>query len=593
MPFTAKDAQKHTEKATTAKLRRKWYKVANSVLKKCLDDGGSDETCAPAAIIRANGVIAQAVETEVLMPEKQNITEVTKTVDGKSFPASDFLVVEDAESPSTWHLQVKKNGTPDRGLAGAAWAALFSPGGHRGNKYAGPSKEEAGRKLRALYTAEEWDMPTEETESEPANPTTEGDATIAGAAIKPVREIEGDVDDFGRKIRDSFEHAFAPESQWRTGMEQTLYARNILYEDPDLGNTIIVSDTVTAGIYAVDYTYDSDGVKFALRNEWRKVRQKWEIIEPKQDAPPVEAAETFAESDAPILKLVEQETPTDRRAPLEMLVALIGVGAGNKRDNHYYTEALLERDGHVFEGLTMHTVDHREDQRSEGTDVSTVKEVLGVKTVEGKKFLTARVIAYDPGFCEKTRNRATAGQLGKLQCSILAGGEAKPGKIGEEDFNIVQRITEGRFVDWVTRSGAQGHVLQLTESAAEPEEIEPEPEPIPLDEAEAQPVILSEDAPDIQPVITEVVQPLALAEVIAALGKTNLPAASVATIAGASYTDLSEVQVAVAAEVTRLKAAGSGQPLGPTAPPPKPKTKTLSGLQAELQAVNRKWTGGI
>ncbi len=82
-----------------------------------------------------------------------------KTVDGKKYPASDFLVAEDSQSPSTWHLQVSRNGKPDRGLAGAAWAALFSPGGHRGNKYAGPGKAEAGKKLRAFYKRQGWEEP--------------------------------------------------------------------------------------------------------------------------------------------------------------------------------------------------------------------------------------------------------------------------------------------------------------------------------------------------------------------------------------------------------------------------------------------------
>lgn len=88
-----------------------------------------------------------------------------KTVDGKKYPASDFLVAEDPDSPSTWHLQIKRNGKPDRGLAGAAWAALFSPGGHRGNKYAGPGKEAAGKKLRALYKAEDWELPGDDKEA--------------------------------------------------------------------------------------------------------------------------------------------------------------------------------------------------------------------------------------------------------------------------------------------------------------------------------------------------------------------------------------------------------------------------------------------
>lgn len=82
-----------------------------------------------------------------------------KTVGGKKFPAGDFLVVEDPQSPTTWHLQVKRNGTPNRGLAGAAWAALFSPQGHRGNRYGGPSTGAAKKKLRALYKAQGWETP--------------------------------------------------------------------------------------------------------------------------------------------------------------------------------------------------------------------------------------------------------------------------------------------------------------------------------------------------------------------------------------------------------------------------------------------------
>jgi hypothetical protein len=75
-----------------------------------------------------------------------------KTVDGEKYPASDFLVADG--SPSEWHLQVKRHGTPDHGLMGAAKAALTSPGGHRGNKYEGPNKTEAIARLKRLYAAE-------------------------------------------------------------------------------------------------------------------------------------------------------------------------------------------------------------------------------------------------------------------------------------------------------------------------------------------------------------------------------------------------------------------------------------------------------
>lgn len=104
---------------------------------------------------------------EEMMKQNALVEEAkTKTVGGESYPSSDFLVVEDASEPSTWHLQVKKHGKPDHGLMGAAKAALTSPGGHRGNKYGGPNKEEAIRKLKALYKAEGMDWGDEEKKSE-------------------------------------------------------------------------------------------------------------------------------------------------------------------------------------------------------------------------------------------------------------------------------------------------------------------------------------------------------------------------------------------------------------------------------------------
>lgn len=71
----------------------------------------------------------------------------------------DYLVVEDPEKSSTWHLQVSVNGKPDHRLMGAAWAALHE--GYRGNVYQGPNKAEALRKLIALYKREKMPIPGE------------------------------------------------------------------------------------------------------------------------------------------------------------------------------------------------------------------------------------------------------------------------------------------------------------------------------------------------------------------------------------------------------------------------------------------------
>jgi hypothetical protein len=91
------------------------------------------------------------------------VEEATKTEGGCSHPASHYLVVEDAQKPSTWHLKVKDcSGKVDTRLLGAAKAALTV--GYRGNKYAGPNKEEALAKLKRLYKSAglEWKADLEE-----------------------------------------------------------------------------------------------------------------------------------------------------------------------------------------------------------------------------------------------------------------------------------------------------------------------------------------------------------------------------------------------------------------------------------------------
>lgn len=86
--------------------------------------------------------------------------KVVKTVDGKPRPASDFLVVVDPQKPSTWHLPVKRNGKPDHNLMGAAHGALMNPNYRGGKPYAGPNKQEAITKLKALYKSEGMPWPS-------------------------------------------------------------------------------------------------------------------------------------------------------------------------------------------------------------------------------------------------------------------------------------------------------------------------------------------------------------------------------------------------------------------------------------------------
>ena len=109
-----------------------------------------------------------------------------KTVGGESYPSSDFLVVEDSDKPSTWHLQVKKHGKPDHGLMGAAMAALTS--NHRGHAYSGPNKGGALAKLKHLYSSENMDYEKAKSEVEKS---MANEAEVNSVTTEPIEQVSG------------------------------------------------------------------------------------------------------------------------------------------------------------------------------------------------------------------------------------------------------------------------------------------------------------------------------------------------------------------------------------------------------------------
>jgi hypothetical protein len=89
---------------------------------------------------------------------------IKKEPDGEH-PASHYLVVDNPQLVTTWHMLYKNpDGTINHRYMGAAWAALH--GGYRGNKYEGPAKRDAIAKLTKLYEGEKMMTPTERMNSE-------------------------------------------------------------------------------------------------------------------------------------------------------------------------------------------------------------------------------------------------------------------------------------------------------------------------------------------------------------------------------------------------------------------------------------------
>ncbi len=82
MPFTIADVKKH-KKGLTSKQEEQWVAVANSVLNKCIGQGGVDATCAPSAIRQANGVVGNSIIVQTIKNENYTIRHTTHQ--GKPF----------------------------------------------------------------------------------------------------------------------------------------------------------------------------------------------------------------------------------------------------------------------------------------------------------------------------------------------------------------------------------------------------------------------------------------------------------------------------------------------------------------------------
>lgn len=61
MPFTISDVEKH-KKGLSDSQKRQWVEIANSVLNKCISDGGTESSCDGSAIRQANGAVNNNME---------------------------------------------------------------------------------------------------------------------------------------------------------------------------------------------------------------------------------------------------------------------------------------------------------------------------------------------------------------------------------------------------------------------------------------------------------------------------------------------------------------------------------------------------
>ena len=312
------------------------------------------------------------------------------------------------------------------------------------------------------------------------------------------------------------------------------------------------------------------------------------------DADPIEtAAERFSEAGGDIVD-VEMIEGAGNDAPLYLDVAIIRPGWGNTRDNFYYSREMLRKYAENFVGAKMYETDHREEEKSTRTWVSTVKEIKGYRE-DGAPI--ARVAIHDPDFAQRARNLKETGVLTKLECSILASGKARPNF--EQDGRkgrFVETIDRVSAVDWVTRAGAGGHAIDIAENDTNGEIM---PKEITPPKNQNAPVITQEDAapPKSEPEQVNMqeqdaspVPPVFLSEsqVSLTLGVVGLPEASVERLQGRQYASLQELTQAITAEkeyVGKLTGAGKVFGMGETSiPEPTPSPVIMT----EVAQVHRR-----
>lgn len=568
MPWRVADVDKHM-KGLTRKEKRAWANVANSVLKSCQKKGGAN--CDEKAIQQANGVLSR--QKERYMAELKVAEAKIKKVGSLSLPASAFLVVEDTDKIATWHLPVKDaKGKPDHKMMAAAYSALLK-------NYKGPKKAEALAKLKKLYQDEAIELPSEEAAEAIAAELAEwyGD-------VYPSYYVSPDILSF-----DQLEDAEDANEVMRQVQDLTdkffTLTRNIIYSSE--------TDKL-AGMRSLTSEY-MDRLGMILEGEAEEAPDDTADSQPEMDEAETRSntdesmseGEKLSEAEAgQIVSLSEMPTQGD---VLRLDIAIIRPGWGNKADRHYYPGEMLQQYAERFVNAKMYETDHRQEEKSTRTWVSTVTEIVGF-TEDGAPI--GRVVVHDPGFAERLRNLSSAGLLEKMECSILAMGKATPFEMDGIKGKKVTEITDVESVDWVTRAGAGGKALNIAESEGgkvmedNQEDIEGtvDKEPI-TDVAENnQDDLATPDAPD----------SLEEAEVIRIVNESVLPVVSRQRLIGVQYPDEKVLQEAIAAEVTYLKeATGSGQVfgLGETQKPEK-KSYNPEAVAEAAERVNKKYFGG-
>lgn len=510
MPFTVDSPDLPSNvKVLDAELKAQWVEVFNSVFAKCQEDGGED--CEGAAMVQANGVVKKR-------QGEMDIGEAVWTrAQINDFPDSSFAIImpggEKDDDGKTVPRSLRK--LPFKNKQGAVDIPHLRNALSRLPQVKDVSDAQIAKARTILNKAADEHLKTRQEEGmklfEALNIIQEASRAAIGALADLRAEIEG-----------------------------------LELEEGKSGSVMVALELLEQMIVPKDDEEEPDEEEPELE----------EVVEPEADT----ASESFAESlTGGVIAISEIDEPKSVRDPLAIKMRLIKAGPGNPADNHYYPGEVLRRDAHVFEGVKMYTTPHNEDERSEDNEVGKIRKIVEFEE-DGSPI--ADVLIFDPAFAEKTRNRAKAGELDSLECSILGKGVTKEGDVEGHTYNVVETIESAQAVDFVPRAGAGGRAVSVSES----DKPKPEPKQLELPEPEPKTSILERE------------------KVLTVLRETNLPKPSQDRLASGEYQDEATLTEAIKSEIDYVKSvSGSGLPLEPG------KTQPVVISAEERQKADREW----
>lgn len=176
--------------------------------------------------------------------------------------------------------------------------------------------------------------------------------------------------------------------------------------------------------------------------------------------------------------VVEAGIAEATKKPGRMLIQLIS--SGWSLNGNYYSAEMLKRDGpRAWPKGTQSFIDHQPDEEEEKFPVGSVQLLAAVQTEdarwdEQRRALVAEVRLFEPWrtpLMEMARAEQEDG-VKAVGLSIRAYATGEPGEAEGRSGMIIERIEQGRSVDFVTKPAAGGAILAVLESIQQHQMIE-------------------------------------------------------------------------------------------------------------------------